>query len=162
MTIFNVFSSTRAVPFTNERVKIPIPHRIGSFYSYNLQRYIIDDKLKRIKTLTDEYFFHEYNLKSDIYATEHEEYKVAIEILENLESNKATILKTGKIEGVNIQRRVIQRKKCYSNYLKIITKFIPDDFINEIKQEWIENIYRLSLRSFKFMKKDYVRISLLF
>jgi len=60
--LFNVYSKTKEVPFTAEKTKIPFGHRIGSFYSLNLQNFNIDKTNKSIKRLTDDYFFKYRNI----------------------------------------------------------------------------------------------------
>ena len=72
--LFNVYSNTKAAPFTAEKTQIPIAHRIGSFYSLSLQNFIIDKTTKSIKRLTDDYFFKYRNTKFEEPATEMEEY----------------------------------------------------------------------------------------
>ena len=72
--LFNVYSNTKAAPFTAEKTQIPIAHRIGSFYSLSLQNFIIDKTNKSIKRLTDDYFFKYRNTKFEELATEDEEY----------------------------------------------------------------------------------------
>ena len=72
--LFNVYSNTKAAPFTAEKTQIPIAHRIGSFYSLSLQNFIIDKTNKSIKRLTDDYFFKYRNTQFEELATEDEEY----------------------------------------------------------------------------------------
>ena len=40
--------------------------------------------------------------------------------------------------------------------MKIINKMIPEDDLTDMKPQWVENIYRLSSRAFKFNEKNKV------
>ena len=134
---FNVYSNTRAAPFTGEKTQIPICHRIGSFYSLSLQNFVIDRTTKSIKILFDEYFLRNYSNNNEIPATEEEEYK--FEIQEYHDSKKVDL-----------------RKHIYKMYKKAIEGFIKDEYIAEIKESWLVNIVKLCLRAYKLTnQRDY-------
>lgn len=134
---FNVYSNTRAAPFTGEKTQIPICHRIGSFYSLSVQNLVIDRTTKSLKTLYDEYFSKNYTLNSEIPATEDEEYKYVIKEYDDY-------------------RKVELRKQIYKVYLNAIKHSVKDDYISEIKESWLVNIVKLCLRAYKLTdQKDY-------
>ena len=138
--LFNEFSHTIAVPFTSEKTKIPIPHRIGSFYSLSLQNYIIDKSTKSLKVLYDDYFFKYKSKKLLATATEQEEYLYFISTHEDLKNEYKYI----KID----QEKVSLRKFTYDRYRKYIRDNISDDFISQIKERWLVNIARMCLRAY--------------
>ena len=141
--LFNLYSHTRAVPFTSEKTKIPITHRVGSFYSLSVQNYIIDNTNKKLKALADEYFQKYKTINLDLPADENEEYLYACEVVEEYENKASSI--------VPISKRVKHRKNVYKKYLQHIEKYIPDEFISEIKGVWMENIVRLSMRAYNIV-----------
>lgn len=141
--LFNLYSHTRAVPFTSEKTKIPITHRIGSFYTQSVQNYIIDNTNKKLKALGDEYFQKYKTIIIDLPADEHEEYEYACEVCNDYENGQGL--------PVPISKKVKYRKNVYKKYLQHIEKYIPDEFISEIKGVWMENIVRLSMRAYNII-----------
>ena len=150
--LFNVYSNTKAAPFTAEKTQIPIAHRIGSFYSLSLQNFIIDKTTKSIKRLTDDYFFKYRNTKFDEPATEMEEYIYII---------KHDIVSAEKIE---------LKKEAYKRYQNFILNSINDDYIAVMKGDWLFEIIKMINRvylmkqydilvnsSFREMTQDYKR-----
>lgn len=141
--LFNLYSHTRSVPYTNEKTKIPITHRIGSFYSLPIQNFIIDNTNKKLKALGDDYFSKYKTVVLDLPADDKEEYEYACALVEDNER--------GISLPVPISKRVKYRKNVYKKYLQHIEKYIPDDFISEIKGIWMENIVRLSMRAYNIV-----------
>ncbi len=141
--LFNLYSHTRSVPFTSEKTKIPITHRVGSFYSLPMQNFIIDNTNKRLKALGDEYFQKYKTIVLDLPADEWEEYEYACALVEDNERDMSL--------PVPISKKVKYRKNVYKKYLQHIEKYIPDDFISEIKGIWMENIVRLSMRAYNIV-----------
>ena len=150
--LFNVYSNTKAAPFTAEKTQIPIAHRIGSFYSLSLQNFIIDKTTKNIKRLTDDYFFKYRNTKFDEPATEIEEYMY--------------IIKHGNISAEKIELK----KEAYKRYQNFILNSISDDYIAVMKGDWLFEIIKMINRvylmkqydilvntSFREMTQDYKR-----
>ena len=150
--LFNVYSNTKAAPFTAEKTQIPIAHRIGSFYSLSLQNFIIDKTTKSIKRLTDDYFFKYRNTKFDEPATEMEEY--------------IYIIKHDNISAEKIELK----KEAYKRYQNFILNSISDDYIAVMKGDWLFEIIKMINRvylmkqydilvntSFREMTQDYKR-----
>jgi hypothetical protein len=130
--LFNGYSNTKAAPLTSEKTQIPISHRIASFYSLPLQNFIIDPTSKTLKKLSDEYFYKYKNQKNDereMPATEEEEYLNLLGLYNNKE----------KIE---------YRKLTYERYQNYIINFVPDEFIADIKENWLVNIIKMSMRPY--------------
>lgn len=128
--LFNHYSNTKAAPQTSEKTQIPISHRIASFYSLPLQSFIIDPTNKTLKKLSDEYFLKYKNTKyAAIPATEEEEYLNLLGLYNN----------NDKVE---------YRKLTYERYQNYILKFIPDEVIAEIKEIWLVNIIKMSMRPY--------------
>jgi hypothetical protein len=150
--IFNVYSHTKAVPFTSEKTKIPIPHRIASFYTLGIQNLIIDSNSKRLKALGDEYFQKYKTVVLELPATSEEEYEYAAEVSKEYEANSGV--------QIRIPKRVLYRKNIYKKYQQHIeTKnFIPDSYLSEIKGGWMENIVRLSMRAYNISDSVYILI----
>jgi len=138
--LFNEFTHTIAVPFTSEKTKVPIPHRIGSFYSLSLQNYIIDKSSMKIKVLYDDYFFKYKHRKLLATATEEEEYQYYISTNEELKNEYKYI----KID----EEKVSLRKFTYDRYKKYIRDNIRDEVIANIKEKWLVNIARMCLRAY--------------
>ena len=134
--LFNVYSNTKAAPFTAEKTQIPIAHRIGSFYSLSLQNFIIDKTNKSIKRLTDDYFFKYRNTKFDEPATENEEYLY--------------IIKYGNISSEKIQLK----KEAYKRYQNFILNSISDDYIAVMKGDWLFEIIKMINRVYLMKQYD--------
>lgn len=128
--LFNVYSNTKAAPFTGEKTQIPISHRIGSFYSLILQNYVIDQSTKRIKKLNDEYFLRIFSKEEQKSASEAEEYNALL-------TNSMTSI-------------VEVRKNDYIRYQDAIKNRINDNYIAEIKETWLVNIIKMCLRVYNF------------
>jgi hypothetical protein len=134
--LFNVYSNTKAAPFTSEKTQIPISHRIGSFNTLSLQNLIIDKTTKSIKRLYDEYFYKFKNITFDEQpATEEEEYLAEFS------------------ENVNIER-VRLRKEVYLRYLDYINNFISDDYIADMKEAWLKNIVIRCMRAYNINSQE--------
>jgi len=138
--LFNEFSHTIAVPFTSEKTKVPIPHRIASFYSLSLQNFIIDKSTKSIKVLYDDYFFKYKHKKLLATATEDEEYLYYISTNEELKNEYKYI----KID----EDKVNLRKFTYDRYNKYIKENIREEYISNFKEQWLVNIARMCLRAY--------------
>ena len=123
--LFNVYSNTKAAPFTAEKTQIPIAHRIGSFYSLSLQNFIIDKTNKSIKRLTDDYFFKYRNTQFEELATEDEEYLY--------------IIKRGNINPEKIELK----REAHKRYQNFIMNSINDDYIATMKGDWLVEIIKL-------------------
>ena len=134
--LFNVYSNTKAAPFTAEKTQIPIAHRIGSFYSLSLQNFIIDKTNKSIKRLTDDYFFKYRNTKFDEPATENEEYLY--------------ITKRGNISAEKIELK----KDAYKRYQNFILNSISDDYIAVMKGDWLFEIIKMINRVYLMKQYD--------
>ena len=134
--LFNVYSNTKAAPFTAEKTQIPIAHRIGSFYSLSLQNFIIDKTTKSIKRLTDEYFFKYRNTKFEELATEEEEYLY--------------IIKRGNINPEKIELK----KEAYKRYQNFIMNSINEDYITALNGNWLVEIIRLINRVYLMKQYD--------
>jgi hypothetical protein len=134
--LFNVFSNTKAAPFTSEKTQIPISHRIGSFYTQSIQNFIIDKTTKSIKRLYDEYFYKYKNVTFDEQpATEEEEYLATF------------------MEHINIDK-VKLRKEIYLRYLDYINSYIADDYISDIKEKWLKNIVVKCMRAYNINSQE--------
>ena len=133
--LFNVYSNTKAAPFTAEKTQIPIAHRIGSFYSLSLQNFIIDKTNKSIKRLTDDYFFKYRNSKFEELATEDEEYLY--------------IIKRGNINPEKIELK----KEAHKRYQNFIMNSINEDYIAAMKGDWLVEIIKLINRV--YLMKQY-------
>ena len=134
--LFNVYSNTKAAPFTAEKTQIPIAHRIGSFYSLSLQNFIIDKTNKSIKRLTDDYFFKYRNTKFEELATEDEEYLY--------------IIKRGNINPEKIELK----KEAHKRYQNFIMNSINDDYIATMKGDWLVEIIKLINRVYLMKQYD--------
>ena len=132
--LFNVYSNTKAAPFTAEKTQIPISHRIGSFYSLSLQNFIIDKTTKEIKRLYDEYFFKYKNIKFEEPASELEEYYYLL-----------------NHEGVN-EEKIKLKKESYKRYQNFIHNSIDDNYIAVMKSDWIVQIIKM-INRFYLMKQ---------
>ena len=132
--LFNVYSNTKAAPFTGEKTQIPISHRIGSFYSLPLQSFIIDKTTNSVKRLYDEYFkrnyLNTYNTTC-LPATEEEEYKAYVKN----DSNNPKVLK---------------RKEAYETYQNLIKNSVDSNYISDIKEIWLINIIKNCMRVYNF------------
>lgn len=135
--LFNAYSNTKAAPFTSEKTQIPISHRIGSFYSLSLQNFIIDKTTKSIKSLHDEYFLKYKNqlLGLALPATEDEEYLHLLGLYKS-------------------EEKVDFRKTIYERYQNYILNMIPDEVLAEIKETWLVNIIKMSMRPYDLNKPD--------
>ena len=133
--LFNVYSNTKAAPFTAEKTQIPIAHRIGSFYSLSLQNFIIDKTNKSIKRLTDDYFFKYRNTKFEELATEDEEYLY--------------VIKRGNINPEKIELK----KEAHKRYQNFIMNSINEDYIATMKGNWLVEIIKLINRV--YLMKQY-------
>lgn len=127
--LFNIYSNTRAAPFTSEKTYIPISHRIGSFYSLNLQNFVIDKTSKTINRLFDEYFYKHKTILLDTPATEEEEYLALLNLYKN-------------------SKKVDLRKETYERYQNYILTYIPDEIISPIKETWLVNIVKMCMRAY--------------
>ena len=134
--LFNVYSNTKAAPFTAEKTQIPIAHRIGSFYSLSLQNFIIDKTNKSIKRLTDDYFFKYRNTKFEELATEDEEYLY--------------IIKRGNINPEKIELK----KEAHKRYQNFIMNSINEDYIAAMKGDWLVEIIKLINRVYLMKQYD--------
>ena len=134
--LFNVYSNTKAAPFTAEKTQIPIAHRIGSFYSLSLQNFIIDKTNKSIKRLTDDYFFKYRNTKFEELATEEEEYLY--------------IIKRGNINPEKIELK----KEAHKRYQNFIMNSINEDYIATMKGDWLVEIIKLINRVYLMKQYD--------
>lgn len=132
--IFNLYSHTKAAPFTSEKTQIPISHRIGSFYSLPLQNLIINKTSKSISRLYDEYFTKFKYIVFDVPATEEEEYRSLFD---------DTIDKT----------KIALRKETYERYKHYIG-YIPDDCVSEIKEKWLINVVKMCLRAYDLSNSE--------
>ena len=133
--LFNVYSNTKAAPFTAEKTQIPIAHRIGSFYSLSLQNFIIDKTNKSIKRLTDDYFFKYRNTKFEELATEDEEYLY--------------VIKRGNINPEKVELK----KEAHKRYQNFIMNSINEDYIATMKGNWLVEIIKLINRL--YLMKEY-------
>ena len=131
---FNVYSNTKAAPFTSEKTQIPITHRIGSFYSLSVQNLIIGKTTKSIIRLYDDYFYRYNDIKFEIPASDLEEYLFIL--------------------GYNdIDKEKIKLKKdAYKRYNNFIQYCINDDYISIMKSDWIVQIIKL-INRFYLMKQ---------
>jgi len=134
--LFNVYSNTKAAPFTAEKTQIPIAHRIGSFYSLSLQNFIIDKTNKSIKRLTDDYFFKYRNTQFEELATEDEEYLY--------------IIKRGNINPEKIELK----KEAHKRYQNFIMNSINEDYIATMKGDWLVEIIKLINRVYLMKQYD--------
>ena len=134
--LFNVYSNTKAAPFTAEKTQIPIAHRIGSFYSLTLQNFIIDKTTKNIKRLTDDYFFKYRNTKFEEPATEIEEYLYVIKC-DNISAEKIEL-----------------KKEAYKRYKNFIFNSINDDYIAVMKGDWLFEIIKMINRVYLMKQYD--------
>jgi hypothetical protein len=134
--LFNVYSNTKAAPFTAEKTQIPIAHRIGSFYSLTLQNFIIDKTTKNIKRLTDDYFFKYRNTKFEEPATEIEEYSYIIKC-DNISAEKIEL-----------------KKEAYKRYKNFIFNSINDDYIAVMKGDWLFEIIKMINRVYLMKQYD--------
>ena len=134
--LFNVYSNTKAAPFTAEKTQIPIAHRIGSFYSLSLQNFIIDKTNKSIKRLTDDYFFKYRNTKFEELANEEEEYLY--------------IIKRGNINPEKIELK----KEAHKRYQNFIMNSINEDYIAAMKGDWLVEIIKLINRVYLMKQYD--------
>ena len=134
--LFNVYSNTKAAPFTAEKTQIPIAHRIGSFYSLTLQNFIIDKTTKNIKRLTDDYFFKYRNTKFEEPATEIEEYLYIIKC-DNISAEKIEL-----------------KKEAYKRYKNFIFNSINDDYIAVMKGDWLFEIIKMINRVYLMKQYD--------
>lgn len=133
--LFNEYSNTKAAPFTSEKTQIPIAHRVGSFYSLPLQNFVIDKTSKCIKKLYDEYFLKYKKIKIDLPATEDEEYLSLLGLYQN-------------------EEKVELRKYAYERYQDYILKYIPDDVLSDIKESWLVNIIKMSMRPYNLNEPE--------
>lgn len=133
--LFNAYSNTKAAPFTSEKTQIPIAHRIASFYSLPLQNFIIDKTSKCVKRLYDEYFLKYKKIKIELPATEDEEYLSLLGLYQNDE-------------------KVELRKHAYERYQDYILKFIPDEVLCDIKETWLVNIIKMSMRPYNLSEPE--------
>ena len=132
--LFNVYSNTKAAPFTAEKTQIPITHRIASFYSLSIQNLIIDKTSKSIKRLYDDYFYKYNNIKFEEPATELEEYLYLLHY-DNIDEEKIKL-----------------KKQAYNRYNNFIEKSINDDYISVMKSDWIVQIIKM-INRFYLMKQ---------
>ena len=132
--LFNVYSNTKAAPFTDEKTQIPITHRIASFYSLSIQNLIIDKTSKSIKRLYDDYFYKYNNIKFEEPATELEEYLYLLHY-DNIDEEKIKL-----------------KKQAYNRYNNFIEKSINDDYISVMKSDWIVQIIKM-INRFYLMKQ---------
>lgn len=128
--LFNVYSNTKAAPFTAEKTQIPLSHRIGSFYSLSLQNFIIDKTTKSVKRLYDDYFEKFKNIKFDEPATEDEEYYY-VTSYKDIDEKKIKL-----------------RRDTHKRYKEFIAKSISDSFIAEMKTEWLLQIVKMANRPY--------------
>jgi len=133
--LFNAYSNTKAAPFTSEKTQIPITQRIGCFYSLPLQNFIIDKTSKCVKRLYDEYFLKYKKIKIELPATEDEEYLSLLGLYQNDE-------------------KVELRKNAYEKYQDYILKYIPDEVICDIKECWLVNIIKMSMRPYNLSEPE--------
>jgi len=133
--LFNAYSNTKAAPFTSEKTQIPISHRIGSFYSLPLQNFIIDKTTKSIKRLYDEYFIKYKKIKMELPASEEEEYLSLLGLYQN-------------------EEKVEFRKNVYERYQEYILKHIPDNILSDIKEIWLVNIIKMSMRPYNLSEPE--------
>ena len=134
--LFNVYSNTKAAPFTAEKTQIPISHRIGSFYTLSLQNFIIDKTTKSIKRLYDDYFEKYKNIKFEEPATELEEYLY--------------ILKYDNID----EKKIKLKQEAYKRYQDFIKNRINDNFIAEMKTQWLLEIVKMANRPYNMKQYD--------
>ena len=134
--LFNVYSNTKAAPFTAEKTQIPIAHRIGSFYSLSLQNFIIDKTTKSIKRLTDDYFFKYRNVKFEEPATETEEYLY--------------LLNNEKVSAEKIELK----KDAHRRYINFIYNSINDEYIADMKGDWLYEIIKMINRVYLMKHYD--------
>jgi hypothetical protein len=133
--LFNAYSNTKAAPFTSEKTQIPITQRIGSFYSLPLQNFIIDKTSKSVKRLYDEYFLKYKKIKIALPATEDEEYLSLLGLYQN-------------------EEKVELRKSAYERYQDFILKYIPDEVLCDIKEAWLVNIIKMSMRPYNLSEPE--------
>lgn len=135
--LFNVYSNTRAAPFTGEKTQIPLSHRIGSFYSLPLQNFVIDKTTKCIKRLADEYFTKIFSFNFEQPASEIEEFQAYL----NRDDKNY---------------KVALRKSIYKTYQELIRTSISNSYISDIKESWLVNIIKMCLRAYNLDKsKNY-------
>ena len=131
--LFNVYSNTKAAPFTAEKTQIPITHRIASFYSLSVQNLIIDKTTKSIKRLYDDYFYKFNNIQFEQPATELEEYLFLLHF--DIDEEKIKL-----------------KKEAYKRYNNFIADSINDDYISVMKSDWIVQIIKM-INRFYLMKQ---------
>ena len=136
--LFNVYSNTKAAPFTSEKTQIPIAHRIGSFYSLSIQNFIIDKTNKCIKKLADDYFYKFRNTKFEEPATETEEYLF--------------IIRHDDVAAEKIELK----KQAYQRYKNFIMNSISDDYIAVMKGDWLFEIIKMINRVYLMKQYDII------
>ena len=131
---FNIYSNTKAAPFTAEKTQIPIAHRIASFYSLSVQNLIIGKTTKSIRRLYDDYFYKFNNVKFETPATDLEEYLYILN-REDIDPEKIKL-----------------KKDAYRRYNNFISNSISDDYIAVMKSDWIVQIIKM-INRFYLMKQ---------
>ena len=134
--LFNVYSNTKAAPFTAEKTQIPITHRIASFYTLSIQNLIIDKTTKSIKRLCDDYFTKYKDIKFEEPATELEEYLYILHY-DNINPDKIKL-----------------KKEAYKRYLNFIENSISDDYISIMKSDWIVQMIKMINRIYLMKQYD--------
>ena len=134
--LFNVYSNTKAAPFTAEKTQIPITHRIASFYTLSIQNLIIDKTTKSIKRLCDDYFNKYKDITFEEPATELEEYLFILHY-DNISEYKIKL-----------------KKDAYKRYLNFIENSISDDYISIMKSDWIVQIIKMINRIYLMKQYD--------
>jgi len=80
--------------------------------------------------------------------------------MENVDNTYITTINNIKKNNneieIDVPKNIILKRKAYENFMKIINKMIPEDDLTDMKPQWVENIYRLSSRAFKFNEKNKV------
>lgn len=141
--LFNLYSNTKAAPFTSEKTQIPLSHKIGSFNSISIQNLVIDKTTKMLKALSDEYFIKHKIIVLPRVASEFQEYLYHSVPKQNYEEYKV------------YPEQVELRKTSYQKYLNFINEFVKDSFVANIKDEWLVNIVKMCIRAYNLVDQQH-------
>ena len=126
-SVIDLYARTIAAPITSQRHFFPLPHKIGTHYTFTSRGLYISSESGQVR-------FKVMDDKTAIKLN-----MMALTYIEPASENEEYIIITKKLEDSG--NHLEARKNAYKRYRYYVENMIPDEVVAPINQKWIENIY---------------------
>ncbi|CAD8159976.1 unnamed protein product [Paramecium pentaurelia] len=134
--ILDKFARTLAAPISGMKYNSSVVGRIASNYNPGAKRFYFDSESKGVRIL------RAFESKVNFTANP--------ELLQKPASLEEELLYvTGKLRTKELKEKLEAKNNCYARYQAYINNEIPQEFIAEIKQQWVQDIIELLPRDLK-------------